>query len=79
MKKELENDEDANVEDTVQTPQISRSEVVRTALRQFEQGASLMDLLSLHPLRDELAKCRVQYGITHFLKNSQVFFAMSAT
>ncbi|GFU73106.1 hypothetical protein TNCV_1353971 [Trichonephila clavipes] len=57
----LENDEDANFEETEQTPKTSHSErlkFVETALQYFEQQVvSVMDLLLLRRLRDEAAKC----------------------
>ncbi|GFV39924.1 hypothetical protein TNCV_1808361 [Trichonephila clavipes] len=71
--KMTENDEDVNVEDTLQTPKISRSEglkSVETTLRYFEQGAMITDLLFLHHLRNKATKRNVVYGrqqdIPHF-------------
>ncbi|GFV51115.1 hypothetical protein TNCV_4743921 [Trichonephila clavipes] len=59
----LSENDDVDVEDIVQTPIIPHSEGLKaaeTALRYFEQqGVSVIDLLFL---RDEAAKCRVQYG-----------------
>ncbi|GFU24028.1 DUF4817 domain-containing protein [Trichonephila clavipes] len=63
----LENNEDVNVEDTVQTPKVSRSEglkTVETVLQYFEQSASVIDLMFFSRLSDEAAKRRVQPGST---------------
>ncbi|GFX33520.1 hypothetical protein TNCV_1931871 [Trichonephila clavipes] len=73
----VENYEDINVEETVQTPKISHSEglkAVEAILQYFEQGASVMDLRFLY---HKAAKHRVRYGgqhdITHFfLKKSAI-------
>ncbi|GFT10163.1 hypothetical protein TNCV_1115831 [Trichonephila clavipes] len=57
------NDEDVHVEE--QTPKISHREglkAVETALRCFEQGMSVIDLLLLGHLRDEAEKRGVKYG-----------------
>ncbi|GFX57236.1 hypothetical protein TNCV_2965151 [Trichonephila clavipes] len=60
-----ENDEDINVVDTVQTPNISHRKglkAVKTTLQYFEQpSASVIDLLYLRRLRNKAEKCRVQY------------------
>ncbi|GFS47286.1 hypothetical protein TNCV_4862611 [Trichonephila clavipes] len=59
IEKMPENNEDVNVEDTIQTPKISHNErlkAVETSLQYFEQqGASVMDLLSLRCPYDEAA------------------------
>ncbi|GFU47699.1 hypothetical protein TNCV_4464641 [Trichonephila clavipes] len=70
-----ENDEHLHVENTVKTHKISHTEklkIIKIALRYFKhQGASVMDLLFLHCLRDGTAECRVQYrkqqDIAHFI------------
>ncbi|GFV61260.1 hypothetical protein TNCV_891071 [Trichonephila clavipes] len=60
-----EKDKDLNVENTVQMPKISHSEVlraVRTTLQDVEQqDTSVMILLFHRYLYDEAAKRRVQY------------------
>ncbi|GFU95777.1 hypothetical protein TNCV_3646591, partial [Trichonephila clavipes] len=61
-----DNDEDLNIEDSVQTPKISHSEglkVIETAFQHFERHEpSVMDIVFLRRLRDEATKCRVLYG-----------------
>ncbi|GFU95776.1 hypothetical protein TNCV_697781 [Trichonephila clavipes] len=81
MKKIPDNDEDLNIEDSVQTPKISHSEglkVIETAFQHFERHEpSVMDIVFLRRLRDEATKCRVLYGreynITNFFKKRNEF------
>ncbi|GFU68537.1 hypothetical protein TNCV_1989871 [Trichonephila clavipes] len=55
-----ENNEDVNVDYSLQTPKISENEGLKAVVQYFEQqGASQMDLLFCHRLRDEAAKRRV--------------------